>query len=289
MAGCSGPDDDGAAGPADSVTGEQALEQRRKAEAMAACLQDEGVPAVLKEFDGMDGQAEVWIEDGVQFWEICWEEGCTMGGGAGLAANDFEAAKKQNESVAASRVASALSEAEAKPWLIVGGEDLTETYMRCWEKTSYVRPGHVPADPTEELREKKEIAAAGVEWAECARSNGYPATKDPAPPVADDWASWPTAALPAGITEQQFRELLTVCPSFDWEAQEAADKQAAGQPDMTNEEYAALVPARPGIGFDVPCKDGSALQCDEETWAKYNPFSMMVEELWNEYLSSHPN
>jgi hypothetical protein len=258
--------------------------QREVAQAMADCLHEADVPAVVKDLDDAANQAEVAMEEGEEIWQICTEVGCTMGGGAALSDSAREAALRELQVLGEGRDAAATETEPARPWLIIGADDLSDAWRTCAAATGYAEPTW-SEDPGEEMRSKERTAQAGVAWAECARLNGYPATKDPAPPVADDWATTPTVALPADITLEQFDALLDACPPYDLEGHAAADDQAEADPELTEEEYQELVPADPQIGFDLPCANGSAAVCDDETWAKYNPYHQRVEERWNNYLA----
>jgi hypothetical protein len=64
------------------------------------------------------------------------------------------------------------------------------------------------------------------------------------------------------------------------------DDALAANPDISEEEYWSLVPAEAAIGFDIPCQDGSAVECDEATWAKYNPLHQVVQDQRNAYLEA---
>jgi hypothetical protein len=168
-------------------------------------------------------------------------------------------------------------------WLFVGEADLTAEWERCERETGYARPEYV-TDQNEELRDKQAAAAAGATWAQCAREHGFPGTKDPAPPVSDDWETEPAAVLPATITPDELRALLVECPSFDREARLKADRRLAEDPELGEDEYWAIRGKDPVIGYDVPCLDGSAAVCDDATWSKYNPLSLVIEEQTNAYL-----
>ena len=286
-AGCSGRDGADVASigsPAADGGRQSSSDQRVTAEAMVACLAGNSIAAYSSDIGDAVGQVEVLIEDGAEVWQLCDEDGCLGGGGVGLGPREFDAANEVTRAVAEARQAGSTA-GTVKPWLIIGGEDMSENWQQCANVSGYQRPAWIQ-DPTEELQEKRRIADAGTAWAACARRNGHPSTKDPEAPQADDWATEPTAVLPSGITAQQLAALLEVCPTFDSEAQAAADDDLAADPDMAEDEYWALVPAEAVIGFNVPCQDGSAVECDEATWAKYNPLHQLVENQRNAYLEA---
>jgi hypothetical protein len=203
-----------------------------------------------------------------------------MGGTENLSEASLAAVTAQFEDMAALR-----PDDDAAPAgrLFVGEADLTKAWTHCAAQTGYTRPVWVE-DPQDELVEKQHTAEASAAWAACAREHGYPATKDPAAPVADGWATHPVAVLPASITAAELQALLEDCPTFDREARLEADKLAVEDPRMTDDDYWQLAGAEAAIGFDVPCKDGSAAECDEATWSRFNPLLLVIEEQTNAYL-----
>lgn len=257
--------------------------QRQVAQAMADCLADADLSPILKDLDDAANQTEVLLEDGPELWQICWTDGCFTGGGVGLTAAAFAAASTRLAVIGDELEEGVKDGEQARPWLIVGEEDRTDVWRRCEAETGYARPVYVEEASTE-LKEKEVVAQAGVTWAECARANGYPTTKDPAAPVADNWATDPKVVLPADVTPEQLKALIEVCPLFDWEKQMAADDALEANPELTDDEYWEVVPVQPHIGFDVPCQGGSAGECDDATWSKYNPHNLVIEDEWNKYL-----
>jgi hypothetical protein len=127
------------------------------------------------------------------------------------------------------------AEAAAEPpvFLIVGEVDQTEAFRACIAESGYTEPVF-RTDPAQEIAEKQATEAATVAWVKCARENGYPALADPAPAVADEWMTTPTAVLPADTTSADLAALLEACPAEDY----AEDHDGA--------------PMRAEIGFDVP-------------------------------------
>jgi hypothetical protein len=251
---------------------------------MVDCLADQSVDARLKDFDDAENQAEVWPADQVGPWRLCDDEGCAMGGTEGISETALASIVGQFEAMAAARdTANPNDGPSSGSKLFVGERDLTETWIRCAEDTGYVTPVYAN-DPNEELVDKQRIAQAGAAWAECARSHGFPTTKDPQAPVADDWTTEPTAVLPASVTEIELRALLDECPTFDRAARMDGDLRLAKDPGLSEEEYEEMKGTEALIGFDVPCQDGSATECDDATWAKYNPLVLVIEEQTNEYL-----
>jgi hypothetical protein len=130
------------------------------------------------------------------------------------------------------------------------------------------------------------VAAAGVEWAHCARQNGFPDVRDPATPtLATVDELWPTATLPASTAEQDLRTSLEVCPVFDKDAHAVQDAEidrlwALGiEPDASDfEEIIA-----PSVGFDVPGYDGTLPTEDSEFNSdEYAHLNCLLEIIYSE-------
>jgi hypothetical protein len=137
-------------------------------------------------------------------------------------------------------------------FLIIGDVDHTDTWVKCLDESGYKEPP-VVITRAEELEQKQRQAADGVEWAECARQNGYPSLADPESPVADDFRTTPTVALPSTMTEDALRELLVECPAFDLDKWEVWEETLERDPTALTDE---MTPAQPVIGFDTPGHDG---------------------------------
>ncbi|MDR3360616.1 MAG: hypothetical protein LBO20_08235 [Bifidobacteriaceae bacterium] len=143
------------------------------------------------------------------------------------------------------------SDGTVSPFLFIGDDDFTEPWVACLDQTGYLEP-NVPADPGDELKQKQLWARASAEWAGCARDNGFPTTKDPTAPVADNYETTPTAVLPSTIQPDELRTLLEVCPNFDPD----------GDQEITEDEAEAIGgyfgTVDPVIGFDLPGYDGGS-------------------------------
>jgi hypothetical protein len=110
--------------------------------------------------------------------------------------------------------------------LFLGEEDYSSQFQRCLNDSGFVPPV-VPIDPAQELKQKQAETKAAVAWAQCARDNGHPSVKDPAAPIADEFATFPTVTLPFTITAEQLRTLVEACPAFDAKAIEEYAKSEA--------------------------------------------------------------
>jgi hypothetical protein len=151
---------------------------------------------------------------------------------------------------------------DSRPYLIIGEEDHTQAFAQCLTQTGYTSPEWLGTEQ-QELRDKQAAAEATVQWAKCARQNGYPDLQDPAPPQADGWTTRPVAVLPAATTVGALQALLAACPNFDVAAHKAqADAIGALPDDATEAEREAVrqqfPAADPEIGFDYPGWDGLA-------------------------------
>jgi hypothetical protein len=100
---------------------------------------------------------------------------------------------------------------------------------------------------------------ASIRWAQCARDLGFD-TKDPEVPVADNYATYPTALLPDDLTAEDLNQLLSNCPIRD----------SAAPSDET----------MPLIGFDVPGFDGkrSINDLSEEDARRYGELLEIIHE-----------
>jgi mRNA interferase MazF len=245
------------------ATAAPGLTQPEQAEALASCLQNAGIPAVAVPIE--DDPSQVWVQ-----LETSHASESRLPDGDYLRAfsteewdPDFDAEWEQLGDLTAKYTVEDQQRAgggEMPPYLVIGRTDHTEAFTACLKQSGYSNPLPPPADRAEELRGKQGEAQASAAWAQCARDNGFPDTKDPAAPVADNYATQPTAVLPATIAEGDLRQLLEDCPPIDPTAEAAWEEaRAAGgyQNPMSEAEWAELTaqtpyPYRPAIGFDYP-------------------------------------
>jgi hypothetical protein len=249
---------------------------------MVQCLADASIDASAEELDDGPRQLSVLPSEGGPFWQLCWQDGCTSGGGASLTPDEKRAASTQYEQLTAAREPSGDAPGSVR-WLVVDGVDQTDVWMTCGNQSGYSRPTP-QADPAVELEKKGAIAAAGVKWADCARSHGYPAVRDPEPPVADNWETYPSVMFPGDITPDELRALLKECPSFDSAAREAADRAWAEDPDLSDAEYWRLAGQNPDIAFGSPCQDGPDGSCKAGGSGGQFLLYQVLEEEQNRYL-----
>jgi hypothetical protein len=123
------------------------------------------------------------------------------------------------------------------PLLLVDDVDYSDEYGYCIASSGYIEAALNQYD-TYELEKVRQLAAT-LQWAGCARDEGYRVI-DPEGVRRDNWLSRPTAGLPASIGEFQLRALLLKCPIGA-----AVDIGGATVPD-------AAAAAAPNIGIDVP-------------------------------------
>jgi hypothetical protein len=256
--------------------------QRAAAEAMVGCLADADVTAETRELGDDARQLTVLPEEGGPLWQLCWVDGCTLGGGQDLSSEEIRSTVMGFEELGAAREPAGSAPGDVR-WVIVEGVDRTDAWLECSANTGYSRPESL-ADPTKELQEKAAAAAAGAEWAACARENGYPAARDPDPPVADNWDTYPSAVLPGEITPDQLRTLVAVCPTFDSAARAEADRAQAEDPDLPEDEYWRIAGQNPDIAFELPCPDGASGNCEEATLGRELALYQVLEEEQNRYL-----
>jgi hypothetical protein len=135
---------------------------------------------------------------------------------------------------------------------------------------------------------------ASNRWAECARANGFPDTKDAHLPTGT--YGYPAALLPAGITEDQLRQLLEVCPTFDPAIEDANNALWEALSDEELEElgyggYPEGYQVQPNVGFDYPGFDGENTESeipDEATYQRLVVLQGILNEAQWEYYDIEP-
>ena len=159
--------------------------------------------------------------------------------------------------------------------LVVNGRDYSDAYGSCHHESGYTELGKPGLDTTEpdELT-KQAMMKASADWAECARSNGWPQVADPVwTPGQPGVPSMPIVLLPASTTEEQLRALIGVCPVSP------VPVEGSDNPD-------AIV--YPTIGFDYPGFDGRFTpgQKVDTTTPEYQRLSDLMAIL---YEDANPN
>ncbi|MDR2379640.1 MAG: hypothetical protein LBE08_00430 [Bifidobacteriaceae bacterium] len=315
LAGCNTDGDvatlDGRGGTGATNESQQAV----AAEQFADCLTKAGVPVTLE--DQGDGQKAVWFDTEEPTAEA-WGDGST--GWSGGAGDQTEAAiaatykrladlvephspsdaamirESAGEMGGGAAFAAGGGEVTAEPvYLIIGETDYTEAFARCLDESGYTQPVY-HVDPAQELRDKQLVAQASTEWAECAREHGFPDLKDPDPPVADEYVTYPSIILPNDITEEALRALLEACPNFDEEKMRAYDAAVAAMPeDASEDDWYKLSEqynvTSPSIEFDWEALSAySSETIDPATQAELERMNRLSEIIWekqNAYYDSH--
>jgi hypothetical protein len=288
-AGCSENDDvdtlipGKAAGDGDHL---ETAEQHRMADAFADCLRTDGINAAT-ELNSQDAAKQLDVRvDGHSMW--AWAIDGSYGGASGP-----EEDTPEDNQAFWMRVAETVGLADGEDvfksnYLVVNWEDRTNLLDACRKETGFTPP-EFTWDPTIELADKAKIAAASVEWATCARSNGFPDLADPPPPVADQWQTEPRVALPETVTPAQLRSLLAVCPSFNAADRDEAERQIdQAADDLSFEGQLALIPADPAITVAGPCDPTSNLdQCAGDARQLHDELTAIIGEAKLEYFASH--
>jgi hypothetical protein len=249
---------------------------------MAMCLRDGGVSAVTGDGD----LSEQIVIAASEPYRICAESGlCESSGGA----DSGDMTEEQWQDL------SAEFDAMAEPYLdaangianllLVGEKDFTKLYRDCLIETGYKAPA-LPAVEGDELAYKVKVAEAGVKWANCARDNGYPAVKDPNPPVADGYLTIPAATAPFSMSTDQLRDLLGACPNIDVEGH-LAQEEAATHPSANDEPIPPV--HDPIISFDFPGWNGARVEgadLDPLIIEKLEQFQLVMDEAAEAALAS---
>ncbi|MDR0594545.1 MAG: hypothetical protein LBG60_15115 [Bifidobacteriaceae bacterium] len=311
---------DGKSGKGDTALLSAEAEQGAAAEDFAACLKEAGVPHQIADWDE-SGQKYVDFSSGDQPMAMSYGgEYGSQWGGIGETDAEYQdsleslvplvekydpalAAQIGQNGGATSAVVITEGEAEAASpgaeepepvvrFLVVGQTDYTEAFVKCLDQSGYTEPVFT-TDPADELKDKQRIAEATAEWANCARQNGYPDLKDPDPPVADNYETYPNALLPGDITEQALRDLLAACPNFDAAKTKAYEEAMAALGDNPSEADWAEFDEKwdmtqPSIDFDVPGLQGLAAgeEPDQETMDRLMALYEVLYEASNDYWTA---
>ncbi|MDR1427132.1 MAG: hypothetical protein LBJ08_05175 [Bifidobacteriaceae bacterium] len=219
--GACGADDD-VASLSGSAGGSEGESQAARAATLVACLHEGGVPATLVDYD--KHQKDIGFDK-----ENPYAIGYGDGSGASFVGRDVTtdeqwAAVERHQGELVMRYDPASGEAmidpdapapdatipppagfARHPYLFIGDADHTDLLIECLRESDYTPPVY-QVDPAEELEQEQRTAGAGVQWAACARDNGFPDVKDPDAPLADNNETTPTVLLPASITEPQLRD-----------------------------------------------------------------------------------
>ncbi|MDR2565104.1 MAG: hypothetical protein LBC97_03405 [Bifidobacteriaceae bacterium] len=289
-------------------------EQAKAAEDFSACLKKADVPHEV--LDQEDGQKQIsfWSEDLPMAMAI-GDGGSQWSVGNAETEAEQEAAYKRLEPLIAKYdpavlgvmeensggggIAVATDSSGSDPstapeelprYLIIGETDYTEVFVKCLDESGYTEPVW-KMDPKEELRQKELVAATTAEWTKCVRENGYPNVKDPDPPKADEFETYPTAKLPGDMTEDALRELLEACPNFDADKQAAFDKaieEMADDAQVTDwweleKEYGVTAPS---IDFDTPGLDDPEGEIDQATLDRVSKLYDVLWEKQREYYDA---
>ncbi|MCL1897473.1 MAG: hypothetical protein FWG16_01425 [Micrococcales bacterium] len=194
---------------------------------MVKCLQEAGVLVELL-VEGND-RGSLSLTGGPYFLSVDGSDGEMGMGGSTDQADYMRYQEKWNALIPSLQGETGGYES---PFLFVGVTDHSQALIQCLDQTGYTRPEY-QWDPVGEMEQKPAQAKASAKWAMCARENGFPGIKDPDPPKADDWLTFPSVELPSDITVEMLRALLETCPiltSEDCEAEEALAK-AMKDPD----------------------------------------------------------
>lgn len=198
-----------------------AAEQEMAAQSYYDCLAEAGLPAVM-EPQG-DGQAWVGFDTDQPVLQCDSEHGCGVQANAEV--SDEMAQALQARLAELERQAVDESGELARSVLWIGDQDYSEDFSRCLSLSGYRDPESYGADYAAESEAARRKLDAGVEWAACARENGFAEIADPIPPDGREPSS-PVAAvwLPFDITEDQLRALVEACPPFDTNAHRLYDE-----------------------------------------------------------------
>jgi hypothetical protein len=235
---------------------------------MAACLAGKSISASLSNQD--DGQTHLSIDlphGGPSPKAFVW----VMADGSSSQLTDDE---ESNELVEA-----AVAEGRSLLWL--EGVDRTADYDACAAETQFAQPS-LFADPAAELRVKQLQTDLNNDFAACARANGFPEIEDQPPPDLDGGATTapPAIELPWRITEEELRDLLDRCPTYD-EARlrELADGESDGTHWLEEEILG------PSLTIGVSGRDSPDGVVSDEDFPRWESLEKTKAEIANSQLA----
>jgi hypothetical protein len=208
-----------------------AAEQARAADALVACLADQGIEAVKTPL-GLVGHGDLEFQ-AVDVVLKSEEDGAYYMPGFGGTNISPDLPPPPG-----------LVFDEQRPLLYDNGIDMTAQLVECVDSSGYFIP-EPRFDPREEEMEKQAMAEAANGWAGCARENGMAGIVDMAVEV-DNWDTVPEVQVPQSVSLEAFKDVLAVCPPLDPERDLTA-------PAMTEADAPRWVD--PQIGFDLIAED----------------------------------
>ncbi len=133
------------------------------------------------------------------------------------------------------------AEHSTEPRFYVNGVDYSDLYQKCLASSGYDPAwGHDDETAVDPAWVRRRVEADN-RWAACARDQGWPQVADVAAPA--DGSLPPEVLLPFSITEDQLRQLVADCPTFDPALFEAGAAFGDASADL------------PEIGFDTTGAD----------------------------------
>jgi hypothetical protein len=118
-----------------------------------------------------------------------------------------------------------------------------------------VRQQREAAGRAVELREKTAVIEASIQWARCAREHGFEDLADPAPPVADNYETYPTVVLPADTTVEEVETVVAACQSLNQRAEKALRDGA----DPAGVRFSV-----PSVGFADDAAEGGTVSVERQ-------------------------
>ena len=128
--------------------------------------------------------------------------------------------------------------------LVINGQDYSQAYGECHQESGYTEVGKPGLDITQpDTATIEALMRASGDWADCARTNGWPQVADPVWPTDSSMNQVMIAVvlLPYDISADQLRVLVSLCPV------EPVAVEGSDNPRAT---------VYPTIGFDYPGFDG---------------------------------
>jgi len=226
------------------------------AEGMVACLGRGSVVADAVPSGDGDSAAMVVLSDTYRSWVM------SVDGVMSMSPNSPDQSDVAVANAVAERAWSQVDGTTEGPlvpsYLVIDGVDYTSMFLECLDETGYKQslPDMTPQD---EMREKTQRAAAGSDWAACARDNGFPLIADPTAPLADGYRTMPDVEIPDTIGEDELSKLLESCPEVG--AKQLEQQRQSSTSDLSEAEYAKLFFRVPSLVITTQCLEFTVVEC----------------------------
>jgi hypothetical protein len=232
--------------------------QKENTQRLVDCLNDAGIPAETVD-EGDDQAGFQFTSEEPYYWaegnmRSLWPGG-TEDNPVTLSEAEASAFQAKYDAMMTGHEGVGADGRFDKPFLAIGDTNYSEAYQGCLASSQYTPP-EATLDPGTELKVKQAAVEVTAKWTACARENGLPTMKDPAPAVVDNWETSPQVYIPLDTPEDLLRSLIDACPVFDVAAHQKVDAAIAEAGDSFDEDTWEPV-QDPWVGIEIPQGSGS--------------------------------